>query len=266
MILVDKNIKELSANGQLISSGYVPGNVNSISYDLTLGGFLNSNENKMDLIPGQFLMIKTNEELKIPTSITGRVGEKNSLMRIGLKVDGPQYQPGHTTYAFLRVQNVSDNIITLRKGMKIAQIYFEELKEIPDQPYNVQPGASFNNENSYLGFGMYDSEYRKSIKSFKQAKEDIENLSNKIYGNVLTLMGLLVAVFSMLTINYEAFANASLTPNYVIAMNLSLTFCIVVMFGLLLLLVNAWKKKWFCVFYAAILLGLGVATILVFLI
>ena len=81
-----------------------------------------------------------------------------------------------------------------------------------------------------------------------------------------TLMGLLVAVFSMLTINYEAFANASLTPNYVIAMNLSLTFCIVVMFGLLLLLVNAWKKKWFCVFYAAILLGLGVATILVFLI
>lgn len=266
MMLVDKNIKALSANGQLISDGYNPDNVNSISYDLTLGEFLNSNENSINLTPGEFVMIKTREELSIPTDITGRVGEKNSLIRMGLKVDGPQYQPGHITYAFLRVQNVSDKVITLWKNMEIAQIYFEELKEVPERPYSMQPGASFNNESDYRGFGNYDSIYKNKIKSFEQVKDDIENMSNKIYGNVLTLMGLLVAVFSMLTINYEAFTNADLTPNYVIAMNLSLTFCIVVMLGLIMLLINAGKKKWFCWFYGIILAGLAVCIAIVFLI
>lgn len=73
---------------------------NSISYDLTLGEFLDSEEGSIDLIPGEFVMIKTKEKLSIPNNITGRIGEKNSLLRLGLKVDGPQYQPGHITYAF----------------------------------------------------------------------------------------------------------------------------------------------------------------------
>lgn len=266
MLLVDKNIKSLSANGQLISEGYTPSNVNSISYDLTIGEFLKSNQNEIDIIPGEFVIVKTREKLNIPNNITGRVGEKNSLLRMGLKVDGPQYQPGHVTYAFLRVQNLSDGVITLRKGMKISQIYFEELKEEPEVPYNRQENASFNNEDSYRGLGNYESEYKNNIKSFEKVKDDIENMSSKIYGNVLTLMGLLVAIFSMLTINYEAFTNAKLTPNYVIAMNLSLTFCIVVMLGLLLMLINWWKKKWFCYFYAFILAALGIATVIVVLI
>ena len=107
MILVDKNIKALSAEGKLIKEAYTEENVNSISYDLTLGSFADKTETEKKLIPGATVIIKTKEELCIPDNITGRVGEKNSLLRMGLKVDGPQYQPGHTTYAFLRVQNIS---------------------------------------------------------------------------------------------------------------------------------------------------------------
>lgn len=138
--------------------------MNSISYDLTLGGVLDTDKQCVDIIPGEFLIIKTKEELKIPNNITGRVGEKNSLLRLGLKVDGPQYQPGHTTYAFLRVQNLSDKVITLQKGMNIAQIYFEELKETPDKTYDLQVNASFQNEKDYRGYGNYDAEYKKNIK------------------------------------------------------------------------------------------------------
>ena len=54
-----------------------------------------------------------------------------------------QYQPGHTTYAFLRVQNISADEITLKVGMHIAQIYFEELKERPEKTYAEQKNASF---------------------------------------------------------------------------------------------------------------------------
>lgn len=68
-------------------------------------------------------------------------------------------------------------------------------------------------------------------------------MSNKIYGNVLTLMGIIAAIFSLLSINYQAFTHADLSPNYIIAMNLSLTFCIAVMLGMVLILVNGWKKE-----------------------
>ena len=262
MILVDKNIKAMSEKGQLISKGYTPSNVNSISYDLTVGAFLDKEQQDQDVMPGEFLIIKTSEQLTIPKNITGRIGEKNSLLRLGLKVDGPQYQPGHVTFAYLRVQNLSDQVVTLKKGMKIAQIYFEELKEIPEHGYDQQTNASFNNEDEYRGFGKYDAEYRQNLKSFDKIKNDIENMSTKIYGNVLTLMGIVVAIFSLLSINYQAFTKADLNANYIIAMNLSLTFCITVMLGMVLFLVNGWGKKGFFVFYGLIIAILGVAVLI----
>ena len=62
----------------------------------------------------------------------------------------------------------------------------------------------------YVRFGKYETEYNKHIKSYEDAKEDIENISSRIYGNVLTLMGIIVAIFSLLTVNYQAFSNADL--------------------------------------------------------
>lgn len=264
MILVDKNIKALSAEGKLIKEAYTEENVNSISYDLTLGSFADKTETEKKLIPGATVIIKTKEELCIPDNITGRVGEKNSLLRMGLKVDGPQYQPGHTTYAFLRVQNISADEITLKVGMHIAQIYFEELKEQPEKTYAEQKNASFQNEDEYRHFGKYEEEYRKNIKSFEKMqdiKENIESASHRIYGNVLTLMGIIVAIFSLISINSRIFDGQTISPSYIIAMNLSLTFCIAVMLGMILFLINKGKGKAFAIIYGIVLLVLGVAAV-----
>ena len=179
MILVDKNIKELSAEGKLIKEAYTEENVNSISYDLTLGSFADKAETEKKLIPGATVIIKTKEKLSIPDNITGRVGEKNSLLRMGLKVDGPQYQPGHTTYAFLRIQNISADEITLKVGMHIAQIYFEELKERPEKTYAEQENASFQNEDEYRHFGKYEEAYRKNIKAFEKMQDIKENIERR---------------------------------------------------------------------------------------
>lgn len=265
MILVDKTIRDLSDKGRLISKGYTPSNVNSISYDLTLGSFLEPDKDSVDVMPGEFLMVKTAEELNIPKNITGRISEKNSLLRLGLKVDGPQYQPGHVTYAFLRVQNLSGDVITLHKNMKIAQIYFEQLEDTPETTYDLQKNASFHQEDEYRGYGKYDAEYRKNLKSFDKIKDDIEHMSTRIYGNVLTLMGIVVAIFSLLSINYQAFTHADLDSRYIIAMNLSLTFCIAVMLGLVLFLVNGWGKQWFGRLYILILLALGTAVFIFYM-
>lgn len=265
MILVDKDIKELIAHNQLIVAGYDENNLNGMSYDLTVDYTLDENGKPHDtyeLKPGETVFIRTQEKLNIPEEILGRVAEKNSRMRQGLVVNGPHYQPGHQTYAFLRVSNISKNTITLSKGSKIAQILFEQLTEKPDMPYSAQSGASFQNEEEYKGLGNYKQEYdRQTKREMEQAKEDIENVSQKIYANVLTLMGILVAVFSLISINYQAFTNAEINMPYILVMNLSMTLCIVVMLGLILIFINKAKNKKFLWAYIVILLVLAIAVV-----
>lgn len=260
MILVDKEIKQRILNGELISSGYDEGNVSCVSYDLTVDCIImgeNEEKKEYDLAPGETVFIKTKEQLNIPNDILGRIAEKNSRMRQGFKVDGPHYQPGHNTYGFLRVQNISSNILSISSGNKIAQIIFEQLTQEPDNPYN----STFQNENKYKGMGIYENEYSKQIKNFESVKEDIENLSHNIYTNVLTFMGIIVAIFSLISINYQAFTNTDVNFKFIIAMNLSLTFCISVLMGLILIFVNKAKSKGFIIFYSIILGFLAVGTI-----
>ncbi|MCD8335701.1 MAG: hypothetical protein LUD18_00210 [Lachnospiraceae bacterium] len=250
---------------QLISFGYIEENVNGISYDLTIDVIYDGSGTSVSeylLSPGENVFIKTREELNIPQNILGRIAEKNSRMRQGLKVDGPHYQPGHKTYAFLRIMNVSGASILLSKGMRIAQVIFEQLTQVPEVPYNAQPDAAFLDEEQYRGLGNYSEEYKKQMKEeAEKTKEDIEGVSQKIYANVLTLMGVLVAIFTLLTINYQAFSQASLNFKYILVMNLSLSLCIVVMMGIILIFVNNAKNKFFLISYIIILFILVIATV-----
>ena len=267
MILVDKDIEKYIEQRQLIVAGYNESNLNGISYDLTVDVICDEQgleHQEYELKAGETIFIKTVEKLSIPNNILGRIAEKNSRMRQGLKVDGPHYQTGHVTYAFLRVQNISVNTIVLKHGMRIAQIIFEQLTQIPDVPYGAQVGSSFQNEVQYKGLGNYKEEYEKQTKrEIEHAKEDVERLSQTIYANVLTIMGILVAIFGMLTINYQAFTQATLDFRYIVVMNLTLALCIVVMMGIILVFVNRAKNKWFLGAYIAILIILAIATLCV---
>ena len=168
MILVDRQIKELVKNGMLIVSGYDENNLGCVSYDLTIDKIISSKESEEYFVkPGEFVMVKTNEEIKIPNNMIGHIKEKNSLLRMGLMVTGPMYQPGHQTYCFFRVYNMSQNQIMLSKNFKIAQIVFEVLGEVPEITYNQNKNSSFNNEKEYIGCGKYTETYNKLIKENK---------------------------------------------------------------------------------------------------
>lgn len=256
MILVDKSIKERVAKGELIVENYNDSNLNSISYDLTLESIVSTDAslNSYDLHPGESVFIQTKEKLSIPYDVLGRIAQKNSRMRMGLYVDGPHYHPGHVTFAYLRVQNISANILTLKKGDKIAQIIFEQLVEVPEHPYEG-PEATYKDEFKYKGLGDYKEEYEKSIKAIQEAKEDLETKETQIYANVLTLMGIVAAVFGIITINFQAFGQATFNIKLLLTMNLSLVFTIAVFFGLLHIITNYHvtskvKNKSFMLFYA----------------
>ena len=62
-------------------------------------------------------------------------------------------------------------------------------------------------------------------------------------------MGIIVAVFSLLSINYQAFSQAKLDYKYIITMNLTLVLCIVVLMGLILIFINKAKEKSFYLFF-----------------
>ncbi len=118
MILTDKDIKE--RGGRLIIEGYDEKNVTAISYDLHIQGIINEDklEDSYVLRPGEIIFIKTREQIQMPDDLMGRIGEKNSRMRQGLSVSGPHYYPGHKTYLYLRVQNITSGMIKRCKGQK----------------------------------------------------------------------------------------------------------------------------------------------------
>ncbi len=269
MILVDKDILNLVHSNKLIVSNFDKKNLGGVSYDLTLDKIvgLGDNETKQvttyELNPGEAVFIKTKEMLHMPEKLLGRIAQKNSRMRMGLYVDGPHYHPGHKTYVYLRVQNLSSNCITIERGDKIAQIFFEELNGEPNQLYGKVNDA-FVDEIDFKGLSSYKSEYRKHIKKIEKVKENIEEKETQIYANVLTLMGIIAAVFSLITINFQAFSKVTVDLKFVLLMNLSLVFSISVFFGLLYIITRKHKGWVFGLIYIIILLLVVSAAILIY--
>lgn len=270
MILVDKNIKKLVAEGTLIVKGYNENNVGAISYDLTIDKIIKPSNGaykifKVDeytLNPNEFVIIRTKEKLKIPNNILGRIVEKNSLIRTGLVVSGPHYQPGHETYCFLKVYNTSYDKFIIKSNKKIAQIIFEELKEIPELSYNENINASFNNEIHYRGYGKYKKEYEKKIKKLKTIQNNIDNKESKIYENVLTFMGIFISIFSLISINFQEVIIRELPLRNLIIIDLSLGFIITLFMGLILIFIKNKDKKFFGIMFIIVFLLISIANII----
>lgn len=264
MILVDKDIKELAERGKLIAEGYEEENVGSVSYDLTIDEIISENDahlKQVTLEPDGVVFIKTKELLKIPDNMMGRIAQKNSRMRMGLYVDGPHYHPGHETYAFLRVRNISSDSIRIEQGQQIAQIIFEQLTQKPDSLYGQGAHKAFADETEYRGLSTYKKEYEKYVTKIERVRDNIEDKETQIYANVLTLMGIVAAVFAIITLNFEAFAKAELNVKFILSMNLSLVFALSVFFGLLYIIINKQKKKGFNVAYIVVLVLILLALI-----
>lgn len=254
MILIDKDIKDRCIKNRNqedftpLIQNFLPDKLGAVSYDLSIESILTGEQGgkaSFNLNPGAFVYIRAKEKLNMPSDLIGRIEEKNSRMRMGLVVSGPTYQPGHKTAIFLRVQNISNNTIQLRKDTEIAQIVFEKLEGKPKKLYGGNPSDSFQNEFDYRGYGAYENEYNGDIQKLSKIKESIEDKETQIYANVLTFMGILMGIFSIITLNLEAFAQLQVTTNFILAMNLTIAFSIELLMSIILIFVNknVTKKK-----------------------
>jgi hypothetical protein len=257
MILVDKEIKKLGTS--VIVEGYDESSVGPVSYDVTVDTIITESNNvtSYKLAPGEAVFVKTKEKIKVPTDILVRVGEKTSQMRMLLSVSGPHYFPGHETYMYLRVHNISMNTIEIAEGVKIAQIFFEQLSDTPDVTYDRQQGASYNNENQYRGLGNYKDEYERRVSRINDARDKLEDSVNNIYVNIMTIMGVFVSIFSLIMVNFSQFdtGNAS-NPKYLVTVNISLGIIIALFMGMILVFLNKAKNKKFLAAYVIIMIVL----------
>lgn len=256
MILTDKEIKERSKD--IFKKNYNINDVQPISYDVHIDEIIDEKSNVLsyNLEPHEIIMARCKEEIAVPNDLAIRIENKNSLIRLGLSVTSPIYNPGHETPIYIRIENVSGNIITIEKDMAIAQMIFEQLSSIPTITYNKKENASFNNENKYRGLGKYSDVLSKKTQKIEKIKENLEDKEASIYANILTMMGIFVSVFSLITVNFASINEKNFNKDFILTMNLSLGIVITLFMGLILIFLNKNKSKLYMFVFCAVLVSL----------
>lgn len=213
MTLVDRQIAKRVEQDGLIDS-YDPNCLTNIGYDLRAKAFYVNDEksDSVTLLPNESVFVESVETVKMPTNLLGRVALKNSRIRQGFTMDSPVYQPGHKTRIYFRLTNVSADELTLYKGDKYATIMFETLGEEPEHPYE----GTFKDEFSFRGLGDYRDVYKRQKRELDKKVEDLEAAESRIYGNVLAILSIFMALFSFLTVNVTLTVNSATIDQYLI--------------------------------------------------
>ncbi len=207
MLLLDRDIRALlrttlDADPQPPYIAYADATcVTNIGYDLRADCFMRDGRpaDSCTLAPGESVFVSSMEEVWLGNDMVGHVVLKNGRIRMGLTMDAPVYQPGHRTMIYFRLTNISQDEILLEKGEKYTTLMIENLGREPDQPYD----GTFQREFSFKGMADYKSQYIAQIQSLGDKVQDIKSLEKSVYGNVISILTIFVAIFTILNVNIE---------------------------------------------------------------
>lgn len=271
VILVDSQIRhKIEQHNMIDKKGFKPENLHGISYDIQIDKIIvpsdneekYTNKNRYVIKSGGTVYVKGDISLNMPNDCVGKIVERNSVMRMGLEVSGPCYQPGHKSNVFIRVHNISASDITLNRGQGIAQIMFESLDKEPDIPYSNDQSSSYNDEKNYIGVqGEWRGDWLEQIQKYNNKIEEIDNIESRIYGNIITIMGVFITMFSLLTFNFGAISDGSYGFDQILKIDLSLTLVLYILLGNISLIVNKRRQKSFYIMYFVLLIILVIINI-----
>ena len=161
MVLADKTIRELLADGLIEIDPYDPSLLQPSSVDVRVDRyfrvFRNSRYPYIDvkaeqedltemvevgdepfiLHPGEFVLGSTLDRVRLPDDLVARLEGKSSLGRLGLLIHSTAgfIDPGWNGHVTLELSNVANLPITIYFGMKIGQLSFMQLSEPAAAPY-----------------------------------------------------------------------------------------------------------------------------------
>ena len=165
MILSDGDIQSRLKLGSLVVRPSLPELLQPASIDLRLGNdfcvmdpsgrpldperlsseFQHSayipNGRSLHLSPGEFFLGETLECIEVPDDLVGILSGKSTLGRLGLTVHSTAgfIDPGFKGSITLELSTDGSRPVTLRPGMRIAQISFQTLSSRAQRPYG-SPG------------------------------------------------------------------------------------------------------------------------------
>lgn len=200
MFIADSKIKQ---QGESLISPFSVQRVGPVSYDLTADEFHQmaegekKTETSIELKPLESAFVSCKEVINLPNDLSAIVNIRNSRLRQGLSLESPIYYPGHHSRVFFRLTNISSESITLNKGEMYAAIYFIPTEEKVDHPYE----GKFTDEMDFTGMGDYTEQYQTTMHKVADKLKDVKSLEKSIYANVMVLMTIFVALFSVININ-----------------------------------------------------------------
>ena len=232
MILVDHEIRQFCLNGQIENPDFdklTPENqtaiyfsneknITNIGYDLTAAAFYKQNKKteKCELLPGESVFVASHETIHFDSRTVGILQLKNSRLRMGLSLESPMYQPGHTTVIYFRLTNLSSDKLFLKAGEKYAVLVFEQLHDQPKVPYE----GAFQKEFDFREMADYSTIYEDQIEKLNDKIGDLQALERSIYGNVITILTIFIAIFSLINVNISLASAAASIP-MLLAFNLA---------------------------------------------
>lgn len=230
MLLIDK---KLSKQGASMIKPFHEDQVTNIGYDLKTDCFFldtKTSKSEVNLAPGDTVFVRAEEELDLPDNMAAAVQLRNSRIRQGLSLTAPIYQPGHKSKVFFRVTNATRQMIHLDTKKGIGYLVFLPLEESVANPYN----GAFQNEDAFVGMSTYQSTLADDVTELEKKVDTVKNIEKNVYGNVLSIMGIFIGIFSLINVNLSL-----VTANATMATLLTFNFATVGAIAFLIGLINA---------------------------
>ena len=112
-------------------------------------GTFNTDENGNEyyiIQPNEFVLMASNEIIKIPNGIIGLICGRSSIARLGLQTEQAGFiDAGFRGTLTLEIHNQNHHPIILWSGMRIAQVYFMESKR-SDRLYGKDKNSKYNDQ------------------------------------------------------------------------------------------------------------------------
>lgn len=156
MILSDKTLRAMLANGSLVVDPITEESIQPASIDCRLGDhYLMLDDTRMDILtldseikyrdivgdsitipPHTFMLATIAEYVKLPNDLTAFVEGRSSIGRIGLFIQNAGWvDPGFEGKITLELYNANSLPIKLQKGRRICQLVFAKMDGPADNPY-----------------------------------------------------------------------------------------------------------------------------------
>lgn len=147
MILTKKEILTEIKEKNLKITPFSRRNLGGASYDLTLDSkfwifkpgeiklkegidfkkyCVEKNLRKVTLLPGEFVLARTKERIKLPEDLSGFLSGRSRFARLGLGVHVTAFfiNPGVNNRQVFEIKNNSNNPLVISPGLKIGQMIF----------------------------------------------------------------------------------------------------------------------------------------------